>query len=258
MSGTTRKPSSWDLAKHVRNLLKAPGVPFSDAEYAVLEEYCWHWNQTTGTSRPGMGRMAWRINRSERQVQRIVHGLEGVHILKCVSDPKHQKGGRVGEHGITREFVLHILDWPHTKVEWHPDVTVDRELPRHPDVTVDRAVRVTSDASYPDISAPVTLTFEAPYPDIQVSPEQSGTEKENREREQGGHLGTSVAAVPSPSLSRKNTLHPDPDPDPRTESQQDSSAHALAAALGEAGAGSAAPIIASDVEQLAQLGATTE
>ncbi len=75
------------------------------------------------------------------------------------------------------------------------------------------------------------------------------------ERENQGHLGTSVVVVPLPTLSHSNTLLADPDPDPQ---QQGGSAHALAAALGEVGAGSAAPINARDVQQLAQLGATAD
>jgi hypothetical protein len=195
------RPASWELAERVRELLKdADGTRFTDLEYAVLEQLAWHWNQERGVSFPGVARIARRVDRSDKQVRRVLDDLHAVKapgvgpLVECVA------GARGGQHqgkGITQVFTLAIAAWPDVKpdadtagakVGGHPDVQVV-EVPGHL-----RPSTWTSEAKVPGHLRPKYLDISAKVPG---HPDVHPTEREqrlNRERTEG--------AVTPPAHSR--------------------------------------------------------
>jgi hypothetical protein len=89
---------------------------------------------------PGVGRVAWKVGKSPRQVQRIMRDLEALGLLVKVADAQQH---RPTEYSMNVEALA--AKSPHEKrdprsQDGHPDVTPDQHVApdqgRHPDVTL--------------------------------------------------------------------------------------------------------------------------
>jgi hypothetical protein len=167
------------------------GLDLTDSQFRVASALADHGRDDGSSIFPSIGLVAWKVRRSERQVQRIMRKLEQIGLLVRVAD-EHQ-------HRAV-EYRMDVSAAP-ARPDYKPEDRKRRvRQVRHPDVAPEENARCDISESRCDISTPRCDIQVSPEPSVETSVEPTTT------KAKASPLPPEAEARAKPALSKQEEI----------------------------------------------------